>query len=109
MKSEMIIHTHELSRRWIDRMAEAGISVLGIHPEGGKKAYQTLADLVETLKTPDYRAMLDDAKERGLSIQYEFHAAGYLIPRTLFEEHPDYFRMNAEGERTNDWNFCVSN
>lgn len=30
------------------------------------------------------------------------------MPRDLFAEHPEYFRMNAEGKRTSDYNFCVS-
>jgi hypothetical protein len=31
------------------------------------------------------------------------------MPRELFDMHPEYFRMNEEGVRTNDMNFCVSN
>jgi hypothetical protein len=33
----------------------------------------------------------------------------YLLPRTLFDTHPEYFRVNKDGEKTNDYNFCVSN
>ena len=42
-------------------------------------------------------------------MEYEFHAAGYLVPRELFDAHPEYFRMNEAGERVADKNFCVSN
>lgn len=109
MRSEILIHPEELSKKWIDRMADAGITVLGIHPWGGKEAARTLLELTETLQKPDYRALLDYAAARGLEIEYEVHAAGYLMPRDLFDAHPDYFRMNEEGERVSDWNFCVSN
>ena len=109
MVTGLLIHPDELSKTWIDRMAENGIKVLGIHPEGGKKAVASLTELLEQVKTPEFRELLDYAKSRGLEIEYEFHAAGYLLPRSLFAEHPEYFRVNAEGERTPDWNFCVSN
>ena len=65
--------------------------------------------MLELLKTPEYRALIDYAKSRGLGIEYECHAAGYLMDKSLFADHPEYFRMNSEGERTPDWNFCVSN
>ena len=105
----MIIHPGELSKKWIDRLAEAKVNTLGIHPEGGKDAPKTLARLLELLKTPEYRALIDYARSRGLRIEYEIHAAGYLMDKSLFAEHPEYFRMNSAGERTSDWNFCVSN
>ena len=92
----MIIHPGELSKKWIDRLADAGIDTLGIHPEGGAGAPKTLARLLELLKTPEYRALIDYAKSRGLKIEYECHAAGYLMDKSLFADHPEYFRMNSE-------------
>lgn len=108
-RNGMIIHPGELSRKWIDRLADAGINTLGIHPEGGKDAPRTLERLLSLLETPEYRALIDYARARGLEIEYECHAAGYLMDRSLFAEHPEYFRMNESGERVPDWNFCVSN
>lgn len=109
MKSSMIIHPDELSELWIDKLVEAGVSTLGIHPAGGNLAYETLESLIALMKTPKYRALIDYARDRGLEIEYEIHAAGYLMPRDLFAEHPEYFRENEKGMRTNDMNFCVSN
>ncbi len=109
MKNGMIIHPGELSKKWIDRLADAGIHTLGIHPEGGSGAPKSLARLLELLKTTEYRALIDYARRRGLEVEYEFHAAGYLMDKSLFDTHPEYFRMNSEGDRTPDWNFCVSN
>ena len=31
-------------------------------------------------------------REKGLEIEYECHAMGYLLPRELFFVHPEYFR-----------------
>lgn len=109
MKSALLIHPEEITKKWIDRMADAGISTLGIHPKGGRLAAVHLRALLKEMKTERYRALIDYAKERGLAVEYEFHAAGHLLPRGLFASHPEYFRMNAEGERTKDLNFCVSN
>lgn len=109
MKSQILIHPEELSRVWIDRMADEGITVLGIHPWGGKHAVKSINGLLESLKTEEYRSLLDYAAERGLTVEYELHAAAYLMPRELFGERPEYFRMNGDGQRTDDWNFCVSN
>lgn len=108
IKSSMIIHPDELSIRWIDKLAKAKITTLGIHPRGGAEAKQALEELVDQMKTPAYRKIIDYAKSKGLEIEYEMHTASYLLPRELYDEHPEYFRVNANGERTNDYNFCVS-
>lgn len=109
MKKTLIIHPHELSRRWIDKMCALGVDTLGLHPVGGIKADETLQNLLDRLQDPEYRALLDYAREKGLSIVYELHALSYLMPRTLFDEHPDWFRIDAEGSRNSDMNLCVSN
>ena len=104
MKNSMIIYPDELSREWIDKMADAGVSTLGIHSRGGDWAVGAIKKLIEQMKTEEYRELIDYARSRGLGIEYEMHAAGYLMPRELFEEHPEYFRMNADGKRTDDHN-----
>ena len=105
----MIVHPEELSIAWIDKLANAGVSILGIHPRGGALTSQSLKELVARTETDEYREMIDYAHRRGLEVEYEFHAAGYLMPRELFSVHPEYFRVNEKGERTADRNFCVSN
>lgn len=109
MRSSMIIHPQELSKDWIDRLADAGVDTLGIHPVGGAGAAHTLEEMLSQMQTQAYRDLIDYAHSRHLSVEYELHAAGYLMPRTLFDQHPDYFRVNAKGERSADCNFCVSN
>ena len=108
MKSSMIIHPDEISKKWIDKLALCGVSTLGIHPSGGKDSVLSLTNLVKNLKTREYRELIDYAYEKGLTVEYEFHAAGYLLPRGLFSEHPEYFRVNKDGERTKDCNLCPS-
>ncbi len=47
----MIIHPEELSFRWIDRLADSGITTLGIHPRGGELSISTLTALLADAKT----------------------------------------------------------
>lgn len=108
MRKSLLIHPGELSRKWVDRAAGLGIQALALHPEGGKAAHESLERMLEMLETAEYRALLDEAAARGLEIEYEFHAASWLLPREYFSEHPGWFRMNEDGERTPEMNFCVS-
>lgn len=55
---------------------------------------------------------LDDAypelRRRDLDMAGGGHILPFLLPRSLFAEHPDYFRMDAAGRRDAEGNFCVS-
>jgi len=64
--------------------------------------------LLERLKTKEFRELIDYAVSRGMQIEYELHAASYLLPRELFDSHPEYFRME-NGERVQEVDFCVTN
>lgn len=107
-QTKLLIHPEELSRAWISRAAALGVNVLGLHPVGGRHARESLNDLLEKLKTEEFTALLDEAAEAGLSIEYDLHAGSFLAPRELFGAHPDWFRENENGERTDDHNFCPS-
>ena len=105
----MLIHPEELDSVWIDQAASLWLKTLALHPWGGANAHQTLEELLQRLETAEYRARIDALCARGITVEYEFHAAGWLLPRCLFEEHPEYFRMDETGARTPKKNFCVSN
>lgn len=109
MNCELLVHPAEITTDLIDRFAAADIKTLGIHPVGGKGAADSLSSLLDDLSGKELPALLDYATERGLNIEYEFHAASYLLPRSLFDVHPEYFREDENGERNPDYNFCVSN
>ena len=108
MKSKLLIHPEELDRIWIEKMAAARIDVLGIHPRGGSDAARTAAELVALCRDDSFREKIDLARARGLEIEYEMHAIGYLLPRELYGVHPEYFRMDDEGNRRCDYNMCAS-
>lgn len=108
MKKALIIHPDELNKRWIDRMVALGVQTLALHPAGGVDAHMSLNEMLELLEQPTYRALLDYAAAQGLHIEYEMHAASFLVPRALFETRPEWFRMEADGTRTPKYNFCAS-
>ncbi|MBQ7011036.1 MAG: DUF4838 domain-containing protein [Clostridia bacterium] len=106
--ASLLIHPSELSERWISRTAESGVPVLGIHPEGGKHADAYIEKMLSLLEDAKYRKLMDKACEKGLKLEYEMHAMRYLLPAREFDAHPEWFRMNAEGKRTTDYNLCPS-
>ena len=107
MKIGLIAHPEELTKGEIAAFRAAGADVLGLHPVGGNKATSSLENLLIWLKTDKGRRLLSYARSLGLEIEYEMHAASFLVPRKMFSSHPEYFRK-ANGVRTNDYNFCVS-
>lgn len=106
MKIGLIAHPEELTKREIDEIRAAGADVPGLHPVGRNKATSSLENLLKWLKTDEGRGLLSYARSPGLEIEYEMHAANFLVPRGLFTDHPEYFR-ESRGVRTPDYNFCV--
>ncbi len=49
--------------------------------------------------------LLLECEKRGLMIETGSHLLSSFLPRNLFREHPDWFRMNEQGQRANDYNF----
>lgn len=49
-----------------------------------------------------------ECADSGIDLEFEEHMLSYLLPRNLFDEHPEYFRMNKGGVRINDVNGCPS-
>ena len=84
MKNSMIIYSDELSVKWIDRLVDAGVGVLGIHLCGGDDPSRSMEQLVARTQTTEYRNLIDYARSRGLEIEYEAHACAYLLQRDLF-------------------------
>lgn len=108
-ESEILIHPDELTVKRIESCAALSVDTLGIHPTGGKTAKDSLAALVELTKTEHFRSLIDYAHSLGIKIEYEMHAASFLLDRKLFTSHPEYFREDEDHNRNPDVNLCVSN
>ena len=48
--------------------------------------------------------LLPELRKRGLEIEVAGHFLSTFLPRTLFPQHPDWFRQNEQGVRVNDFN-----
>ena len=105
----LLIHPEELDTVWIDRCVALGIPTLALHPVGGYRAPLTMKMMLEKLETKEFRALIDMAVEKGLQIEYEMHAMRYFLPKSEFENHPEWFRADENGERKADLNCCASN
>lgn len=108
-KQGIIIHPEELTDQMIALLKKTNVNVLGLHPVGGPDAHKTLENLLALLKTEDFQDKLNQVRALGIAIECEMHALAWLLPRELYEVHPEWFRMDAEGKRINDFNMCVSN
>lgn len=105
----ILVHPEDLTMDWLERMSAAGLNSLGLHPVGGNESHNSMLRAIDWHMLPETRAMFAEAARRGISVEYEAHSMGWLLPRHLFAQRPEWFRMNEKGERTPDFNFCVSN
>ncbi len=105
----LLIHPEEIGEYWLKRLENSGLNLLGIHPVGGPQAADTLVEAIAFMSKAENLLLLDRYKDLGLEIEYEIHAMSWLLPRDLYEKHPEMFRMDVNGTRTNDFNLCTSN
>lgn len=108
-KRGILVHPEELTIKWLDWMQSARLNVLGLHPVGGRHAAETLEAAIDSHSIPESARLRLEAAKRGITVEYEAHAAGWLLPRSLFSRVPEWFRMDEHGERNQDFNFCCSN
>lgn len=52
--------------------------------------------------------LVPELAKRGLAVEGGGHAIVELLPRTLFDEHPEYFPAGADGRRSDLGNLCSS-
>ena len=107
--ASLLIHPEELDQKWIKRCADLKIPTLALHPVGGYRAPLTMKAMLDRLETEEFRALIDNACENGLTIEYEMHAMRYFLPKTEFEHHPEWFRVDENGERNADLNCGAAN
>ncbi|AMV36240.1 DUF4838 domain-containing protein [Planctomyces sp. SH-PL62] len=87
---------------WPERAARAGLTTIGIHHPTSPRA------VVDWIQADAGRRFLEACKRLGLEVEYELHAMGELLPRSLFDRSPEFFRMDASGRRNPDSNCCPS-
>ena len=108
MKTRLLMHPDELTKQKIDTFKDLGLDIISFHPVGGADAHKSLENMLLMFEDEKFTKLLDYIKECGMEIEYEMHAASFLMPRELFDTHPEYFRFDGE-KRVRDINFCISN
>ncbi|MGE4004049.1 MAG: DUF4838 domain-containing protein, partial [Planctomycetaceae bacterium] len=83
---------------WPRLTSDAGLNRIGIHG--------TPSSVSEFISSERGMRMLAACQAAGLGVEYELHAISDLLPRSLFERHPEMFRMNQDGDRVSDFNCC---
>lgn len=108
-KRGIVIYPSDLkslgARKWVKLMNDADLNLLGIHTDS---KFETLYVLKEYLESEEGKTLVSECEKSGIAIEYETHALQDLLPRDLFEKHPEYFRMDETGKRTSKHNICFS-
>ena len=93
------VRTYSSDPRWPRFAAEAGLTTLGTHIHG--------YDVTGLLMKKEGKAFVANCDRYGLTLEHELHAYWELLPRKLFETHPEYFPVwNADGVTRYRGNNC---
>jgi hypothetical protein len=84
---------------WPRLAHENGINTIGTHifPR----------QVMEFIQSDMGKVFLAECEKYGIAVEHQLHSMSELLPRELFKECPEMFRMNSNGERTDDSNCCV--
>lgn len=90
---------------WKNRIDQSGIDIIALHAATNNDPLDTLEVFI---KSPMGRDFLKLCEEKAVGVEYEIHALQFLLPRSLFDEHPEYFRMDENGKRCVEFNMCFT-
>ena len=93
------------SLSWIELIRKNNINLVGIHTD---TRLEPLTDLESFLKSKEGKAFLNACKEHDIDIEYELHALQDLLPRSTFHKNPEYFRLDEQGIRQQEYNMCFT-
>ncbi|WP_308637121.1 DUF4838 domain-containing protein [Paenibacillus silvisoli] len=107
-KRGILILPEEAGPYWADLIERSGLNVVGIHPGWGAGALEELEKTLDFVRTPSYKQFMERMEELNVDVEFEAHAMSWLVPRALFAEYADWFRMDETGKRNPDFNLCAS-
>lgn len=88
---------------WLPTIENAGMKRVGLHANPLSTGVREFLGFIE-----NNRDTVDLFTNHGISVEYEFHALEYLLPRALFGKKSQLFREDSRGERSSDFNCCPS-
>lgn len=92
-------------QEWERRFELSGINLVGIHAATVNEPLDELEAFVKSGLGQEFLALCG---KKGVDVEYEIHALQMLLPRNKFEEHPEWFREDAEGVRQMQYNMCFT-
>ena len=92
-------------KEWKARILASGINLIGLHAATANDPIDTLEAFIRSKAGKDFLRL---CKKMDVDVEYELHAIRTLLPRELFQEHPEYFREDGTGRRVADYNCCFS-
>jgi len=108
-KKGVVVYPSDLtsigSEKWVKMARDAGINVIGIHSD---TFLETVPKLKGFLESQEGTTFLSACMKYGVEVEYEMHILKDLLPRELFKTHPEYFRMDKDGDRNPDFNMCFT-
>ena len=105
----VVVHPDEITQTWKKVILGSDIDILGIHPVGGGGSHERVRELAENGFAGEAAETVRELTSRGVGLEYELHVMSLLLPRGLYESHPEYFRLDENGVRSADYNCCASN
>jgi hypothetical protein len=97
----VVLTVDELSTLDWPRLArDAGLTTIGTHV--------TPSQVTAFIRSDKGQKFLEDCTQYNLQVEHELHAMSDLLPRSLFKNNPQMFRMNEAGVRTPDSNCCAN-
>lgn len=100
----IVILKEDLCPKWADIVRECDFNVLGLHTLDKPGAVEEYSSWLKLKKTQDVIAELESS---GVRVEHELHAVSALLPRSLFETSPEFFR-EENGTRVKNDNYCPS-
>lgn len=105
----VVLYPHDITslgiEEWEHRIDIAGLNLIGLHAATFGNPIDSLEVFVKSQLGQDFLAM---CSRKGVDVEYEVHALMHLLPREMFDEHPEYFPADSNGVRQKAYNICFS-
>ena len=85
------------------KLCAQGVEKIGLHVN---PISSTLGELLKFVERE--RPAIEQLEREGVSVEYEVHVIGDILPRECFSDEPELFRMDESGARTPNYNLCPS-
>lgn len=93
------------AEKLINILNKADVNLIGIH---SNSITEDLDSLKAFLQSCDGKLLMELCERNKIDVEFECHVLQEILPRSLFDSYPEYFRIDSNGNRNNDLNMCFS-